>query len=95
MFIKKRDSVFGKRLRDARILKGYTQVQCADYLGVALRTYQSYEGGDRYPSFEVLHDLGEVFNTSVDYLMGRDVFLSSLGVSVDVFQINLQDYPKS
>ena len=93
MSVKRRLCIFGKRLRDARIKKGYTQPQCADHLEVALRTYQCYEGGTRYPSFEVLLDMGEVLNTSIDYLMGRDIFLSSHGVSVDVFQTNPQEHP--
>ena len=87
--------MFGKRLREARKGRKYTQQNMADILNVALRTYQSYEEESRRPSFEVLVEIGEALNTSIDYLTGRDSFLEALGVSVDVFRINPQERPKT
>lgn len=86
--------MFGKRLRATRIERGYTQQKMADLLDVALRTYQNYEEGSRRPSFDNLIEIGDCLNTSIDYLMGRDYVFESLGVSVDVFRTNLQEYPK-
>ncbi len=78
--------MFGKRLRSMRIKRQYTQPQMADFIDVALRTYQGYEGGSRCPSFETLVRIADVLDVSIDYLMGRDDFLQSLGVSVDEYQ---------
>lgn len=78
--------MFGKRLREMRKKRGYTQPQLAEILDVALRSYQCYEGGTRRPSYELLIKIGDVLDVSIDYLLGRDAYLQSLGVSVDVFQ---------
>ena len=34
------------RLKELRKQKGLTQVQCAEYLGIPVRTYQSYEANE-------------------------------------------------
>lgn len=39
--------------------------------GLALRTYQYYESGEREPSSSVLIALADYFNVSLDYLTGR------------------------
>ena len=61
---------FGKRLRKARLVSGYTLQRSADEVNVALRTYQNYEAGDRFPSPDVLVALSKTFNVSTDYLLG-------------------------
>lgn len=78
--------MFGKRLRHIRIKRGYTQQVTADNVLISLRTYQKYEQGSRFPSYEVLLDLSDFFNVSIDWLFGRDDYLKSLGVSFDEFQ---------
>lgn len=77
--------MFGKRLRLMRMKRGLTQPQIAELLNVALRSYQCYESGTRCPSYESLVKIGDILNVSIDYLLGRDEFLQSLGVSVDEF----------
>lgn len=77
--------MFGKRLRAVRMNRGFTQQKIADLLDVALRTYQHYEEGSRSPSLDTLIRIGDILNISIDYLLGRDDFIESLGVSVDEF----------
>ena len=76
--------MFKDRLRSARISRGYTLQKTADLLGLALRTYQKYEGGDREPNLSLLTQIADLFNVPTDFLLGRDDYLESLGVSVDV-----------
>lgn len=76
--------MFKNRLRSARIFRGYTLQKTADALGLALRTYQKYEGGDREPNLSLLAEIADLFDVPTDFLLGRDNYLSSLGVSVDV-----------
>ena len=78
--------MFGKRLREQRIKSNFTQQAMADKLTVSLNTYQKYEQGERCPSFDCLIHIADILNVSIDYLLGRDNYLKSLGVSVDVFQ---------
>ncbi len=75
--------MFNIRLREIRMKRGFTQQKSADALGLALRSYQCYETGSRSPSLDMLVKIGDVFDISIDYLLGRDEFLKSLGVSVD------------
>lgn len=72
------------RLRSARIARGYTLQALADELGVSLVTIQKYEGGAREPSLQLLVVLADLLNVPTDFLLGRDDYLKSLGVSVDV-----------
>ena len=76
--------MFKNRLRSVRIFRGYTLQKTADALGLALRTYQKYEGGDREPNLSLLTEIADLFDVPTDFLLGRDDYLSSLGVSVDV-----------
>jgi transcriptional regulator with XRE-family HTH domain len=78
--------MFNKRLRATRMKKKFTQQKTADSLGIALRTYQCYEEGSRRPSYELLVQIADLFTVPVDFLLERDDFLRSLGVSVDEFQ---------
>lgn len=76
--------LFGKRLRSARLNSGFTQQQVADLLGVTVNSYQKYEQSMRSPSLETLVRLSDIFNVPTDWILCRDDFLRSLGVSVDV-----------
>ena len=76
--------MFNDRLRAVRLHRGLTAQALADLLNTTLRNYQKYESGDARPTFEGLVALGDILNVPVDFLLERDEYLSSLGVSVDV-----------
>lgn len=76
--------MFKDRLRSARISRGQTLQAVADELGVTLVTIQKYESGGREPSLEMLSELADILNVPTDFLLGRDEYLESLGVHVDV-----------
>lgn len=77
--------MFNIRLRERRKKCGFTQQQMADAINVQLRAYQYYESGERSPAFDTLVKIADVLNVSIDFLLGRDDFLVSLGVDVDLF----------
>ena len=62
---------FAERLRELRMEKKITQQSMADHLGIKLRSYQCYEGGDRRPDYETLFVLADHFGVTLDYLLGR------------------------
>ena len=62
---------FSERIRELRQEKGIKQREMADILGVKLRSYQNYEGGDRRPDYEGLVALADYFDVTTDYLLGR------------------------
>lgn len=76
--------MFGKRLRAARMARHFTQQHTADLTNIALRTYQCYEQGTRFPSYDLLVQFADIFNVPTDWLLERDNYLKSLGVSVDI-----------
>ena len=78
--------MFNDRLRATRISRGITQQKTADAIGTPLRHYQKYESGEIEPDLTRLSMLAEFFNVPADFLLGRDEYLLSLGVSVDEFQ---------
>lgn len=86
--------MFHARLRSTRIYRGYTQQQLADELGIALRTYQNYEGGDREPALWMLAHMADLLNVPADYLLERDDYLKTLGISVDIPQLTPPKYTK-
>ena len=60
-----------KRIRDLREDNDLTQQQMADKLFINRRTYSSYEVGSRSIPIEILSKIADIFDTSIDYLVGR------------------------
>lgn len=77
--------MFNKRLRQMRMKRKYTQQRLADALDIALRSYQCYETGTRTPNYELLVRIADTLDVSLDYLLGRDDFMKSHGVSFDEY----------
>ncbi len=78
--------MFNTRLRSLRMKYKYTQQNMADMLQISLNAYQKYEQAERSPSLDSLVKLADIFNVPTDFLLCRDEFLKSLGVSVDEYQ---------
>ena len=76
--------MFGKRLRNVRLYNKYTQQNMADLLHMTLGAYQKYEQGNTKPPLETLVLLADIFNISVDYLLGRDEYLKSIGIEINI-----------
>lgn len=76
--------MIGKRLRAARMASNFTQQSVADILKMTVNAYQKYEQAERSPSLETLVKLADLFNVPTDWILCRDDYLKSLGVSVDV-----------
>ena len=60
-----------QRLKKARLDAGLSQLELANKLGIPVRTYRSYEHGERALSTSMLLDICKVLNISSDYLLGR------------------------
>ncbi len=63
---------FNEYLKHHRETYGYTQKQMAELIGIALRSYQRYESGEREPDIETLVQIADFFKISLDSLIGRD-----------------------
>ena len=62
---------FCDRIKFLRQEKGLKQKEMADIFGLALRSYQCYEYGERFPEFQGLIAIADFFDVSLDYLVGR------------------------
>lgn len=62
---------FQNNLVELRKLNCMTQREVADYLGIKQPSYIRYENGGSEPSLENLVKLADLFDVSVDYLLGR------------------------
>lgn len=60
-----------QNLKNIREDKDVRQKTLAEYLGVSQNTYSQYENGIISISPEMLIKLGDYFDVSVDYLLGR------------------------
>lgn len=57
-------------IRSLREDNDWTQQYVADCIGVNRRTYSAYETGVNSMTPETLIQLAELYNTSIDYLLG-------------------------
>lgn len=62
---------FSTRIKTLRKERGLKQKEMAEALGLADRSYQSYEYGERFPDFHGLIAIADFFDVSLDYLVGR------------------------
>ena len=65
------------RIRELRKKRCMTMKELGAVVGLAESTISQYETGKREPDNETLLRLGEFFNTSVDYLLGREIIADS------------------
>ena len=63
--------IFFKRLRELRFRYGLTQNELAEIIGIKRNTYSDWETGKTEPSFENLIKLADLFEVSLDCLLGR------------------------
>jgi len=70
-----------------------TLQQMADALYMTLRNYQKYESGHACPTLEGLVKIADILNVPTDFLLGRDEYLKTLGVSIDVSHENPPRHP--
>ena len=63
-------NVLGERIRALRVESGMTQEELAEMIRVSNTTLSQYETGARIPSDAVKIKIAEIFQVSVDYLIG-------------------------
>lgn len=65
--------IFRERLLEQRKLYGFTQREMAEKLGISQPSYVRYENGTSEPTQENLVKIADIFDVSVDYLLGRNI----------------------
>lgn len=83
--------MFDDRLRNLRQDKKLNMKQTAAALKMPYTTYVSYEKDEREPNSEILVQLANFFDCSVDYLIGRSKHIKVQGSFTN---INLSNHEK-
>lgn len=66
------ENILGKRIELERTRLGLNQIELAKRLNLASSaSISQYESGDRIPSDDIKIKMCELFNCSLDYLMGK------------------------
>ena len=63
---------FPEQLLKLRTERNLLQKDVAEAVGIALHTYQRYEYGEREPQLSNLVKLADLFDVSLDELVGRE-----------------------
>ena len=61
-----------ENLKKYRIMKNLTQEDVAGYLGLTPQSISKWERGECYPDITLLPALANIFETSIDLLIGMD-----------------------
>lgn len=97
----------GTNIKEYRLKKGYTQEQLAYELGVSSQTISRWENGATYPDIVMLPIIAELFDISIDILMGyakecsvseREAFFKEMSTldtasKIQQYREMLQQYP--
>lgn len=62
----------GERLKEARKLKKYTQMEAASKLGITNGALSGYERNYRDPDTEMLKKLANLYEVSIEWLLGNN-----------------------
>lgn len=60
-----------EHLSELRKRRKWSLQETADQLGIAKSTYAGYESGYREPSLQSLSQIADLFETTVDFIIGR------------------------
>lgn len=68
--IEQRQNKIPQRLKELRMSKGWSKTDVANKLEKTLSTYANWEYGSREPDAETIIKLSELYNVSIDYILG-------------------------
>ena len=63
--------IFRKNIYELRKLTRFTQREVAQRLGISQPSYIRYENGSAEPTLENLVKIADLYDVSVDFLLGR------------------------
>ncbi len=74
--------MLGTKLKNLRVNAHMSQRELAERLNIAKSVISFYESGERYPSYDVLVKIAQIFNVTTDFLLdierGRVLDVSEL-----------------
>ena len=61
-----------EKIRELREQAGMSQKAVAEELGMQITQYRRYENGERKPAIDFLIQIADLYDVSLDYLVGRE-----------------------
>lgn len=82
------------RIKQLREENNWTQLELSKKMNCAMSSIAMYENETRKPSMEVLIKLSEIFDCSIDYILGKSDIRNPGKTDLDKLQIGLstKDY---
>lgn len=82
------------RIKQLREENNWTQLELSKKMNCAMSSIAMYESETRKPSMEVLLKLSEIFDCSIDYILGKSDIRNPENTDLDKLQIGLstKDY---
>lgn len=77
----------GLRIRELRLQRGWSQKALAERLHINKSVISYYELGERYPTYDILLSLADIFHVSTDYLLkgGQDRLMNITDLTKDEY----------
>ena len=64
--------IFGEKLKQEREKRGWSQTELSEKIHVSRQSVSKWETGKNYPSIEVIIDLSDLFDMTIDELLRSD-----------------------
>ena len=77
------------RIKQLREENNWTQLDLSKKMDCAMSSIAMYENESRKPSMEVLLKLSEIFDCSIDYILGKSNIRNPENTDLDKLQIGL------
>lgn len=81
-------NILGKRIENERIRLGLNQIELAKKLNLSSSaSISQYESGERTPSDDIKLKMSELFDCTIDYLLGKSDIRNSKEIQIDDIDI--------
>lgn len=68
------------KMKELRLETGRTQNQVAEMLGITQQAYANYERQSREADYKTLFKLSQIYNCTIDYLLGKSDLRNPLDI---------------
>ena len=70
-FKEEKKNLFSVRLKELRLQHGFSQEELSEQIGIKQSSYSDWENGKFKPNYEKLEKIADLFDVSLDWLVGR------------------------
>jgi transcriptional regulator with XRE-family HTH domain len=79
----------GKKLKESRVSKSYSQSEVANYLQISRQSISKWENDNSYPDLDNLVKLSEYYEVSTDELLKENQVIKN---KIEINELKIEDY---